>query len=157
MLWAEIPAAHMKMRRSHRVPFIGRARAIAEARLDGEFLFPSPRRGQHIGQKALGVAVHFHRQSSVTRPEVERPRCPVDDWAPHDLRRTAATLLGDLGCPFEIIEADPRASAAGRGENISAQRIRPQKVEWLAKLNAHLDAIAASESLRQLPHRKAAA
>lgn len=156
-LWAEIPAAHMKMRRAHRVPFVGRAREIAEARLEGEFLFPSPRRKDHIGQKALGVAAHFYSQRSATRPDLERPRCPVDNWAPHDLRRTAATLLGDLGCPFEIIEAILAHRLPGVAKTYQRSEYARQKVEWLGKLNAHLDAIAASESLRQLPHRKAAA
>lgn len=157
MLWAEIPAAHMKMRRLHRVPFVGRARAIAEGRLEGEFLFPSPLRGRHIEQKALGVAVHFHRKLSVTRPDIERLRCPVDGWAPHDLRRTAATLLGDLGCPFEIIEGILAHRLPGVSKTYQRSEYREQKVEWLGKLNAHIDAIAASESLRQLPQRKAAA
>ena len=156
-LWAEIPAAYMKMRRAHRVPFMGRARVIAEARLDREFLFPSPQPKQHIGQKALGVAVHFHRESSETRPEVERPRCSVNNWAPHDLRRTAATLLGDRGCPFEIIEAILAHRLPGVAKHYQRSEYAEQKVEWLAKLNAHIDAIAASESLRQLPPRKATA
>ncbi|HEX8010991.1 MAG TPA: tyrosine-type recombinase/integrase [Casimicrobiaceae bacterium] len=157
-LWADIPGAHMKGRRPHRVPFVGRARAIVEARLGGEFLFKSeaPRGNGHIQQKALGVAVHFHSKRSVTRPEVERARCPVEDWAPHDLRRTGATLLGDLGCPFEIIEAILAHRLPGVSSRYQRSKYTTQKVEWLKKLNAHIDAIAASESVRQL-HRKAAA
>jgi len=108
-------------------------------------------------QKALGSAVHFYSKKSRTRPEVERERCPVDDWAPHDLRRTAATLLGDLGCPFEIIEALLAHQLPGVASRYQRSKYATQKVEWLKKLNAHIDAIAASESLRQLPQRKAAA
>lgn len=163
VLWCEIPAAFMKMRRVHRVPFVGRARAIAEARLEGEFVFPSPRPHQHIAQKALGVAVHMHRKSSTTRPELERPRCPVGadengvEWAPHDLRRTAAVLLGDLRCPFEVIEAILAHRLPGVSKRYQRSEHAEQKVEWLEKLNAHIDVIVASESLRQIPRRKAAA
>ena len=30
---------------------------------------------------------------------------PVTKWTPHDLRRTARTLLASIGCPNEIAEA----------------------------------------------------
>jgi len=158
VLWLEVPAEHMKMRRVHRVPIVGRARAIVEARQDGgEFLFPSPLPDRHIEQKALGVAVHFHSPSSETRPTIERRRCPVDEWAPHDLRRTAATLLGDLGCPFEVIEAILAHKLPGVSGTYNRSEYAEQKFHWLTKLNEHIDAIAASETLRQMPRRKAAA
>lgn len=156
VLWCEIPAQHMKMRRPHRIPFVGRARAIAEARMVGEFLFPSPR-GEHLTQKALGVAVHFHSPASKTRPKVERPRCPVENWTPHDLRRTAATLLGDLRCPFEIIEAIQAHRLPGVAGRYQRSEHADAKVEWLGKLNVHLDTIATSETVRHLPRRKSAA
>lgn len=156
VLWAEIPGEHMKMRKLHRVPFVGRARTIAEARIAGEYLFPSPR-GGHITQKALGVAVHFRSPASETRPDVQRARCPVESWAPHDLRRTAATLLGDLGCPFEVIEAILAHRLPGVAAKYQKSTHTDAKVEWLGRLNAHIDAITASESLRQLPTRKVAA
>ncbi len=127
VLWVEIPAAHMKMRRAHRVAFMGRAREIAEARLEGEFLFPSPRRGQHIGQKALGVAVHFHGQSSMTRPETERPRCPVDELGAARSAAQRGDLVGRSGLPIRNYRIHPRASPAGRGEEIPAQRVRVAK------------------------------
>jgi integrase len=157
VLTLDIPATFMKARRPHRVPLVGRARAIVEPRLTGEFLFPSPLAGRHIVQKTLGYSVHFHSQSSETRPEIERPRCPVDDWAPHDLRRTAATLLGDLQCPFEVIESILAHRLPGVAAKYQRSQYGPQKIEWIGKLNAHIDAIAASETLRQLPRRKASA
>ena len=157
VLWCNLPPSAMKGRRAHRVPFVGRARTIAEARFVGDFLFPSPKAGQHIGQKALGVAIFLHRESSVTRPELERARCPVNDWSAHDLRRTAATLLGDLGCPFEVIEAILAHRLPGVAKVYQRAEHAEAKVEWLGKLNTHIDAIAASESLRQIPRRKAAA
>jgi integrase len=157
VLWCEIPAAFMKARRPHRVPFVGRAAKIAEVRLDGEFLFPSPLANRHIEQKAVGVAVHYHSRASKTRPKVQRPRCPVAGWAVHDLRRTAATLLGDLRCPFEIIEAILAHRLPGVAKHYQRSEHAEQKAEWLGKLNAHLDAIAKSETVHVLPRRKAAA
>ena len=86
---------------------------------------------------------------------MERARCPVDDWTPHDLRRTAATLLADLGCPFEGVEAILAHRLPGVSGTYNRGTYADQKVEWLGKLNAHIDAIAASELLRQLPRRRA--
>ena len=99
----------------------------------------------------------MHRKSCTTRPELERQRCPVDNWTPHDLRPTAATLLGNLGCPFEVIEAILAHRLPGVAKTYQRSEHADAKVGWLGKLNAHIDTIAASESLRQLPTRKAVA
>ncbi|OND10567.1 alpha/beta hydrolase [Burkholderia pseudomallei] len=111
-LWWTIPKVKTKSARHEkatdlRVPLVGRADAIVRRRLEryGKgWLFPAER-GGHMQQKVFGQAVHCHMPYSVTRPEQERPRLPVTHWAPHDLRRTARTILAALGCPYEIGEA----------------------------------------------------
>lgn len=116
-LWWTLPKEKTKNARHEtatdlRVPLVGRAAAIVRRRLqaaEGSYLFPSQgtRAGAigHVQQKVIGVAVWTHRPTCTTRPEHVRPRLPISDWAPHDLRRSSRTLLAALGCPDEIGEA----------------------------------------------------
>jgi len=111
VLWVEIPAERMKAGRAHCTPLVGRAREIVEARMltGSPFLFARRQREGHesraIEQKVLGVEVYAHAGRSKAAAYARRRMCPVRDWAPHDLRRTARTLLAELGCPFEVGEA----------------------------------------------------
>jgi integrase len=64
--------------------------------LDKVFVFPSRLPGQHVAQKALGLAQYTARHAdaeSGTKDPIEVP------WTVHDLRRTVATGLAKLGCP----------------------------------------------------------
>jgi len=64
--------------------------------LNAVFVFPSPRAGRHLQQKAVGIAQYAARR----RIEDKSLRDPIEvPWTVHDLRRTAATGLARLGCP----------------------------------------------------------
>jgi integrase len=149
-LWWTVPKAKVKMRRHPlvtdlRVPLAGRAAAIVRRRLAAHpegWLFPSGSREGHVQQKALGVATWMHSPRCELRPEWVRPRLPVADFAPHDLRRTARTLLAALGCPGEVAEAilghlQPGVQAVYNRHGYDAERR-----EWLTRLSAHLESIA---------------
>jgi integrase len=63
--------------------------------IDKTFVFPSPRTGQHVAQKALGLAQYTARHvdpEGAAKDPIEVP------WTVHDLRRTVATGLARLGC-----------------------------------------------------------
>lgn len=149
-LWWTIPKAKLKMRRNPmttdlRVPLVGRAEAIVRRRLDaasGSWLFPSRGRAGHIGQKAVGVAVWTHRPGSKGH-EGERPRFELDDWSPHDLRRTGRTMLASLGCPMEIAEAILGHLLPGIVGTYNLHTYDVERREWLTKLSQHLESCAA--------------
>jgi integrase len=64
--------------------------------LDKKFVFPSPRAGKHVAQKALGLAQYTARHMQ----EESGAKDPIAvPWTVHDLRRTVATGLAKLGCP----------------------------------------------------------
>ena len=111
VLWVEIPAEQMKAGKAHSAPLVGRAREIVEARMltGSPFLFARRQRegdeSRAIEQKVLGVEVYAHAGRSKAAAYARRRMCPVRDWAPHDLRRTARTFLAELGCLFELGEA----------------------------------------------------
>jgi len=62
------------------------------------WVFPSPRSRTHIA--SLNKAVERFRALAADHPNL--PNVPPD-WRAHDLRRTAATGMGDLGIPTWVI------------------------------------------------------
>lgn len=150
-LWWTIPKVKTKSARHEkaadlRVPLVGRADAIVRRRLEryGKgWLFPAER-GGHMQQKVFGQAVHCHMPYSVTRPEQERPRLPVTHWAPHDLRRTARTILAALGCPYEIGEAILGHMLPGVGGIYNRHSYDAERRHWLTKLDEKLEAATRS-------------
>jgi integrase len=145
-LWWTLPAAKRKTRRSAdasdlRVALVGRAEAVVRRRLEaanGDFLFPG-RVADHIQQKVLGVSVWCHMPDCELRPEWVRPRWPVAGWAPHDLRRTARTLLGALGCPVEVAEAILGHALPGVVGTYNQYKYDEEKRFWLARLAERLE------------------
>lgn len=150
-LWWTVPRSKLKMRRNPlttdlRVPLAGRAAAIVRRRqgaVSEGFLFPSRGASGHIEQKALGVAVWTHMPYSELRPEWIRPRLPVTHWSPHDLRRTARTMLAALGCPAEIAEAILGHLAPGMRAIYDRHHYDPDRRAWLVKLADRLEALTA--------------
>lgn len=108
-LW-RIPAANAKNQREHLVhisPFAKRQLAIIGALKSGPFLFPGQKPDCPISDKALTKAVRDR-----IRPTALKKRTPHSatlvlsrgDWTPHDLRRTMASRMGDLGVEPHVIE-----------------------------------------------------
>ena len=151
--WWTIPRAKLKMRRNPlttdlRVPLVGRALAVVERRLSasaGVWLFPSTsKKGDHIQQKAAGVAVYWHMPYCQTRKESVRPRLPVTHWAPHDLRRTGRTMLASMGCPAEVGEMILGHLLPGVQGVYDRHHYDPQRREWLTLLDQRLEALASA-------------
>lgn len=148
--WWTIPRAKLKMRRNPRltdlrVPLVGRALSVVQRRLPhakGGLVFPSRGASGHVEQKALGVAVWTHMPGCELRKEWVRPRLPVAGWAPHDLRRTARTLLAGLGCPAEVGEALLGHLLPGVQGTYNRAAYDPERRLWLTRLAARLEQLA---------------
>ncbi|WP_042301020.1 tyrosine-type recombinase/integrase [Paraburkholderia kururiensis] len=151
-LWWTIPKAKTKNERHDgatdlRVPLIGRAEAIARRRKafygEGYLLPKAGRREQHMEQKVVQTAVHYHQPYSKTRPEQLRPRLPVTHWAPHDLRRTVRTMLASLGCPEDVAEAVIGHMQEGIKGTYNLYTYDAERRRWLTRLSELLEEIAA--------------
>ncbi|MBB2918105.1 tyrosine-type recombinase/integrase [Cupriavidus alkaliphilus] len=149
-LWWTIPKAKTKNAKRQgatdlRVPLFGQAEQIVRRRLavagDG-YLFPS-RVGGPTEQKTIQTAVHYHQPYSKTRPEDQRPRLTVTHWAPHDLRRTARTLLASMGCPTEVAESILGHMLPGVQGVYNRHTYDRERHEWLAKLSQKLESLEA--------------
>ena len=143
VLWLDIPASRMKIEKNgdHHVPLVGRAREIILARIPeaGGYLFPSRRGDKPIDQKVLGVEVYACSGRSEAKAYQARKVCPVSAWAPHDLRRTARTLLAELGCPHEIGEAMLHHRLPGVAGIYNKATHMQARIELLGRLGDYLD------------------
>jgi integrase len=137
-LWT-LPAERTKPRRTHVVPLSRQARALLQARLPERpdpdaLIFPASRGG---------VRSHWDRETKLLMAA-----SGTSGWHRHDLRRTAATLLGELGVEPHLIEAalnhtsihSPLAATYNRA------RYRPQVADALQRLADALDGIAAGSA-----------
>jgi integrase len=106
--------------------------------LDKVFVFPSPRAGHHVAQKALGLAQYTARHTVGGKPAQDPIAVP---WTVHDLRRTVATGLAKLRCPRVVQDrilnhVDSSVSAIyDRHHYDDEARI------WLQKWADHMDAL----------------
>ncbi len=138
-LWWTVPRHKLKMRRNPlttdlRVPLVGRAEAVVRRRLDAVgsgWLFPSRGRTGHVEQKALGVATWAHSKRCESRPEWVRPRLPVADFAPHDLR------------PAEVAEAILGHLLPGVQAVYNRHQYDPERRLWLTRLSDRLEQLGA--------------
>lgn len=137
--WIVIPRTEMKKGHSdHWVPLEGTALRIANQRKGQGFWFPS-RTGGHIAQKVLGVEVYAHSGRSKAKIYKNKSICPVSNWAPNDLRKTARTHLAALGCPYEVAETILHHKLPGVGGLYNQHKYQDEKRQWLIRLGNHLE------------------
>ena len=93
----EIPGERTKNGRAHRVPLSGLAvtllEEIRDAGAESEWLFPSRKPGQPIDPPAISHAVRNNLET-----------IGIEQFTPHDLRRTAASHMTELGTPRLTVE-----------------------------------------------------
>lgn len=154
-LWWIIPKAKTKNARHAgagdlRVPLFGRAREVVSRRKachgDG-WLFPMKQangRVTHALQKTITETVWRYQPYCTLKSEENRPRLTVTHWAPHDLRRTARTMLASLGCPHEVGESILGHMVPGVAGIYNLHAYDAERAEWLKKLSDRLEALAES-------------
>jgi integrase len=101
-LWT-IPGAKAKNGRSHEVPLSRQALAILDDLprfTGGDFVF-STKAGATPTSNFSTAKARIAARADALRADAGR--APIEDWRVHDLRRTAATGMGYLNTPYEII------------------------------------------------------
>lgn len=130
-----------------RVPLFGRALNVVlrrKERYGDSYLFPAKTAMvKPVEQKTIQASVFSFQPYCETRPEWDRPRLTVTRWAPHDLRRTARTLLASLRCPDEVGEAILGHMKPGIVGVYNLHTYDVERVQWLKLLDGHLEGLAA--------------
>ena len=135
-VWS-IPAFRTKSEREHRLPLAALAVSILRSAIDragaSRWLFPSPKDDGRIRSHSASTAMRRLRID-----------IGLGDVGTHDLRRTLATGLGNMGVPDEVIERvlnhAPR-TVAGRHYN-HAKHFEPMRralEAWAERVQAIID------------------
>jgi integrase len=69
-------------------------------------------------------------------------RLPVENWAPHDLRRTARTFLVSPGCPGDVAELVLGHMLEGEEGTYNRYTFDKERCRWLTRLAEYLEKLA---------------
>ena len=103
-IWT-LPAARSKNKRSRITPLVGLARQIVQARVSTVHSGPLFRAETGTTLTAAHVGHYLLAR---------RGKLPIDKFTTHDLRRTVATMLVDMGLPLEVVAAVIGHEAGGK-------------------------------------------
>lgn len=137
--WWTIPSERSKNGLSHRVHLSKLALEVLGPAGKG-YVFPSPRPGpdgepQHIHINAIGQAVRLNL-----------PAFGTDPWTPHDLRRTAASLMAGNGVNPFTVERVLNHALQGVQAVYNRHSYDAEKRQALDRWGAHLGRLLAGKS-----------
>jgi integrase len=131
-----IPAANSKNGKEHRVPLstlavelFGRLKALSR---ESEWVLPGAKGAGPIRDRAITKAAERAQQT-----------VGIPHWVPHDLRRTAATQIAELGHPPHVVEKVLNHTLQGvqavyNRHDYSAEK-RAALDSWATRLRAIID------------------
>jgi len=116
--WWTIPVERSKNKKAQRVYLTAMALELIGSTDKKGFMFPCPHKTKKkaIDPHALAIAVHRNLEWPITdkegkllydkdgKPATEN-KLGIDQFTPHDLRRTAATFMAEMGEMDEVIDA----------------------------------------------------
>ena len=109
----------------------------------GEYVFPSYRTGKPIAQKTLTEAKWLLKEKARAKRHSfkDEQLWPegMEDWNPHDLRRTVRTGLSRLGCPSDVAEAVLGHSKKGIEGTYNLHGYENECAKWLQQWADYLD------------------
>lgn len=150
ILWWNCPKHKTKNARREfatdlRVPLFGRAREVIlrrKERFGESWLWPSDRSKKipYMEQESIGNRVREHQPRNAANNNY--PVLPVVDWTPHDLRRTARTLLASLSCPKDVAEQVLGHMPEGISGVYDRHTYDAERKYWLNRLADHLESIS---------------
>lgn len=155
--WWTLPAGRSKNGREHRVyltdtalDLIGPIKVLDKETKEMKpkgYIFKTPltKKDKPIGETALPIAVMRNLNYPVIdekgKPATEN-RLGVDPFTPHDLRRTAATFMSQIGCMDEVIDAVLNHKKKGIIKAYNKNKYDTEKqaalTEWELKLSCVL-------------------
>lgn len=185
--WWTIPAERSKNKRSHRVyltdtalKLIGQLEILNPETKEMEpkgYIFPSPRTnkdadGNLLPVKPIEVSAIAHvirRNSAVSvnvdgKPVFDKEGTPVivnkigvTDFTPHDLRRTAATFMSQIGFMDEVIDAVLNHTKQGIIRTYNLNRYDKEKQQALEAWERKLNSIITGKESKIIPMKRKAA
>ncbi|TDY23563.1 uncharacterized protein DUF4102 [Paraburkholderia sp. BL6665CI2N2] len=165
-----IPKEHAKNQREHVIYLSDFARRKAEALLalsdDEVWMMPSRQGEGSVCSKSMTKQIedrqlaHYKREAHSNRTaHAHALELPGGKWTPHDLRRTAGTLMGELGVDSDVIVKCLNQTEEHKVKRIYQRQVRlKDQIEAWQLLGERLDLLthADAANVATLPARKSA-
>ena len=139
-----IPAERFKTKVAHEVPLIPAIRKLLPKIKNG-FLFGCASHRHHLaaGAAPLKSLGNFKEDidAAIALMRRREHRKPMAPWTYHDLRRTARTMLAELGVSDEIAERVLGHSNGKIADTYNHHRYLAEKTAALTKLADHVERI----------------
>jgi integrase len=142
--------------RAHSLPLSAQAQAVLDTqRPDGQekptgpvFGLRSDVLAQRV-QRMLGLSHDQQKRKKESKAAQEPrhvPRIECEPFTPHDLRRTALTILARLGCPLQVIQKIANHAPSGVTQQVYLRHgFEREAREWLDKLGAYVEGLASGQ------------
>lgn len=149
--WWTIPAERSKNKKEHRVYLTPLARSLFQTEAARDYLFPNPRSGfsrkkvEAMETNALARAARRLLEPVKITNETKPPILTINKFTPHDLRRTGATHLAEIGYSDEVIGAVLNHTRPGVTPIYNRYRYDKEKRQALEAWSRKLDAILANQ------------
>lgn len=154
--WWTIPAERSKNKKAHRVYLTGMAFELIGSTVGKSFIFPCTaiKKDQPMSRLSISQAVWRNLATPVLvngKPAFDKVGQPITenklgvaDFTPHDLRRTAATFMSQIGFMDEVIDAVLNHTKQGIIRTYNLNRYDNEKQQaleaWERKLNSIISA-----------------
>jgi integrase len=150
-----LPPARTKNKKPHVVPLVEAAKALIPA--EGDWVFST------TGQSAISGWSTAKARLDAAMLAIARKEKGKDfiipDWVLHDLRRTAATHMGELGIAPHVIEAvlnHISGSKAGIAGTYNRSHMLPERRAALERWASHVLALVAGNTANVIPLKRKA-
>jgi len=120
----------------------------------------SQKEGSHVCLKSLSIQVRDRQRETPLRGRTKAASTLIlsgGSWTPHDLRRTGATMMGDLGTLSEVIEKCLNHVEASKiKRTYQRHELMAERREAWQRLGARLDEVLNDKARKVIPIRQAA-
>jgi integrase len=145
--WWVIPAERIKTRKikysDHRVPLSLLAiRLLEQLSPQGGYFFPGKNGSQLVATLSHAVKKEIRTANGETKRLGYLGLYP---WTPHDLRRTARTLLSKIGAPGHIKRAIQNHSKQGMDAVYDMYEYADEKRLWLSTLADYIESVVGKD------------
>lgn len=167
--WWTIPAERSKNKKAHRVYLTDMALDLIGDKSEEGFIFPCTDLKKNQAMARLSISQVVSRNIAVpvlingkpvfdkTGKPVTENKLGVSDFTPHDLRRTAATTMSQIGFMDEIIDAVLNHTKQGIIRTYNLNRYDKEKQQSLEAWERKLNGIISNKESNVIPMKRKAA
>ncbi|KJV07552.1 tyrosine-type recombinase/integrase [Methylocucumis oryzae] len=142
-----IPESNSKNGKAHTIYLsdfaLEQFKRLATTRQTDTWIFPNRDNSSHVCDKSIGIQIRGRQTATILSGRSKDSQALVltgGKWTSHDLRRTGATLMGDLGISPDVIEKCLNHTEENKVKRIyQRQELKAEQAEAWKKLGDRLN------------------